>query len=364
MHYLFYLGHPAHFHLFKNVIRDLEGKGHQISITCKEKDILVDLLTGSGFAYSNLLPEGRNDTKIGIFSGMIKRDFRAFKLVRKYKPDLLVGTSVENSHLTRLLGIPSVNFNEDDAAVVPLYARFSYPWSSVILSPNVCDNGRWNYKTIKYSGYHELAYLHPNNFKPEKKIVMKYFNPQEKYFILRFAKLKAHHDFGAKGIDFSIAKKIIKILSRHGKVYITSEIKLDSELEQYRILINPLNIHHVLAFAGLYIGDSQTMAAEAGVLGTPFIRYNDFAGRIGYLDDLENNYNLGFSIKPGNEESLLTTVKELVSNDATKQIFAERRKKMLSEKIDVLKFMVWFLENYPESQKIIAVDPDFQQNFV
>lgn len=28
-----------------------------------------------------------------------------------------------------------------------------------------------------------------------------------------------------------------------------------------------------MAFASLYIGDSQTMAAEAGVLGVPFVRF-------------------------------------------------------------------------------------------
>ena len=44
------------------------------------------------------------------------------------------------------------------------------------------------------------------------------------------------------------------------------------------ININPLDIHHVMSFASIYIGDSQTMAAEAGVLGTPFIRFNDFVG--------------------------------------------------------------------------------------
>ena len=42
-----------------------------------------------------------------------------------------------------------------------------------------------------------------------------------------------------------------------------------------------------MAFASLYIGDSQTMAAEAGVLGVPFVRFNDFVGRIGYLRELE-----------------------------------------------------------------------------
>lgn len=55
-------------------------------------------------------------------------------------------------------------------------------------------------------------------------------------------------------------------------------------------------MHHVMAFASLYIGDSQTMAAEAGVLGVPFVRFSDFVGRIWYLRELEDKYELGYGI--------------------------------------------------------------------
>ena len=62
---------------------------------------------------------------------------------------------------------------------------------------------------------------------------------------------------------------------------------MEPQFEKYRIKINPLDMHHVMAFASLYIGDSQTMAAEAGVLGVPFVRFNDFVGRLSYLHELE-----------------------------------------------------------------------------
>ena len=99
-------------------------------------------------------------------------------------------------------------------------------------------------------------------------------------------------------------------------------------------------MHHVMAFASLYIGDSQTMAAEAGVLGIPFIRYNDFAGRIGYLKDIEENYGLGFGIKPGNQEILLGKVNELLNTKDIKTLWEAKRKKMLGDKIDVSDFFV------------------------
>jgi hypothetical protein len=36
---------------------------------------------------------------------------------------------------------------------------------------------------------------------------------------------------------------------------------------------------------------------------------------------------------------------------------------MLSEKIDVTAFFTWFIENYPESQRIMQENPDYQRHF-
>ena len=96
---------------------------------------------------------------------------------------------------------------------------------------------------------------------------------------MRFVSLTAHHDAGIKGINTSIAKKIIELLEPYGDIYITSERPLESDFEKYRLAINPLDIHHIMSFSNMLIGDSQTMAAEAGVLGVPYIRFNDFLFR-------------------------------------------------------------------------------------
>ena len=251
-------------------------------------------------------------------------------------------------------------------------------------------------KSAKYPSYHELASLHPNHFTPDPKIVEAYgINTSKPYFVMRFASLNAHHDSGIKGINTEIAERLISILEnadvneslrsmsrdkslneshalndrKKPRIYITSERPLEPQFEKYRIKINPLDMHHVMAFASLYIGDSQTMAAEAGVLGVPFVRFNDFVGRIGYLRELEDVYKLGYGIhatplttdspirrndgspQPSGVEALYERVEQLVSMpvDERKATFAERKEKMLSEKIDCAKFLTWFLENYPAS---------------
>jgi uncharacterized protein len=363
MKFLFHLGHPAHFHLFINVIRQLKSKGHECAILTKKKDILEELLQKSGIPYFSLLPRGRNDSKAGIAIGMIKTDVRLLRFAIKFKPDVMIGTSFAISHVGKLLAIPSINVNEDDIDIVPLYAKMSYPWASCILAPAATKLGKWKDKSVLYNGYHELAYLHPANFEASKTVVEKYFDPGERYFIMRFARLTAHHDKGITGINARIAAKIISILEPSGKVYITSERELEPEFEQYRMRINPLDIHHVMAFSSMYVGDSQTMAAEAGVLGVPFVRFNDFVGRIGYLAELEDTYRLGFGIKTTEEESLYSTIQSLLDMPNLKEEWQVRRQKMLSEKIDVAAFMSWFIENYPESVKTMKEDHDYQLRF-
>ena len=253
---------------------------------------------------------------------------------------------MENSWIGPLRHIPVINIGEDDAAVVPSYAWLAYPGVSVILCPRSCDCGRWNHKAVKYPGYQELGYLHPDNFTPDKEVVRKYFDPDISYFIMRFSGLNAHHDVGIRGIDNRIARRLIEMMKPFGRVFVTSERPLDADLEQYRISINPLDIHHVMAFADLYLGDSQTMAAEAGVLGVPFVRFNDFVGRIGYLAELEDKYGLGYGIKPDQEDKLYETAERLLVMPDRRAVFQGRRQQMLSEKINFADFLTQFIENY------------------
>ena len=139
-----------------------------------------------------------------------------------------------------------------------------------------------------------------------------------------------------------------------------------------------------MVFASLYIGDSQTMAAEADVLGVPFVRFNDFVGRIGYLRELEDVYELGYgihatplasdspirradgSVQPSGVEELYKRVEQLVAmpSDQRRKLWSERRKQMLSDKIDCAKFLTYFIENYPQSvDSVRMADKSFWEKF-
>ena len=371
MNILVQLSHPAHFHLYKNAIKNWQEHRNNVYVLIKTKDILEELLQNSKIPYYNILPVAHRKSKLGILWDMFVRDWKILCFSHKYKIDLLTGSTPEVAHVSKFLGLYSVNTGEDDMAVVPAFAKATGPFMQTLLSPIVCDNTPLEKRSVHYPSYHELAYLHPNHFTADKTIVDNYgIDTSKPYFILRFASLNAHHDDGIRGINTVIAQRLIDILSPHGQIYITSERELEPQFEPYRIRINPLDMHHVMAFASLYIGDSQTMAAEAGVLGTPFVRFNDFVGRIGYLRELEDVYQLGYgihatplsedstirradgSLQPSGTQALYDAVETLVAipTEERRALYAERREKMLSEKIDYAKFLTWFIENYPDSQ--------------
>ena len=105
------------------------------------------------------------------------------------------------------------------------------------------------------------------------------------------------------------------------------------------------------------------MAVEAAMLGTPSLRFNDFAGKIGVLEELEHKYELTFAIPPSDPQRLYDKVDALLSISDLRDTFQQRRQKMLSEKIDVAAFFTWFIENYPESRKVMKENPDYQWRF-
>jgi predicted glycosyltransferase len=344
MNLLVYLGHPAHFHLFKEAIKTLRKKNHAVTIVIKSKDVLETLLQEAGMEYINLSSGPRKDGRFNIAKSFIHRLSQLSGIAKKMHADLLVGSAAELALVGKLHHIPSYIFFEDDFEIAPSFAYIAGPLATKLICPQCCSAWKWSRKKTGYESYHELAYLHPNHFIPDRKKVEKIFKLDEKNFILRFAQLNAYHDEGKSGITTDIASQLIERLSVHGNVFITSERPLEPQFEKYRICINPMEMHDALAFADMYIGDSQTMTAEAAVLGTPALRFNDFVGRLNYLEELEHSYGLTYGIKTSEPGKLFTILDDLLNRSDLKKEWEGRKAKMLREKIDLSLFMISLLE--------------------
>jgi predicted glycosyltransferase len=335
---------------------------HHIFVYIKSKDILENLLILDGIDYTNININRGGNNYFHLISRVFFKNLKLFKDMKRNNIDILISAASDSSQSSFLLGIPSIILNDDDANVIRKSAIFGWPFSSVILAPKSCEMGYWHRKTIFYNGYQKLAYLHPKYFQTDQNIVNRYGLLGETFFIIRSVSLTAHHDKNIRGLNSKLVDKLIKILSPHGKVFISSEKELPPHLQPYKLIINPLDIHHIISFASLLVGDSQSMSHEAALLGTPSIRYNDFVGKIGVLEELEHTHGLALGISPNNPERLLQKTKEIaLSNDKT--VFKKRATKVIQSMIDLPLFISWFIDNFPVSKSIVTKNPDILNEF-
>lgn len=364
MKVLFMISHPAHFHMFRYTIENLQNDGHSVVSVIRPKDVLEQLCTNAGLPFYKVKDRPKKWGMFGLGLFLVEKVFEVWRIARKEKPDMLVGSDGVLAIVGKLIRKPSFECYEDDAEAIALYAKMFFPFYTGLVCPECCSAGKWADKKTGYQSYHELGYLHPHQFTPDPAKVSQYgIDPTQPYTLIRFAQLTAHHDVGIKGINTAVAERVLEMVRPYGPVYITSERPLEPQFEPFRIHIDPLDMHHVMAFATLFVGDSQTMAAEAGVLGTPFVRLNDFAGRLSYLNELEQQYHLGFGHKTDDVEGFYASIRHWLAMPDRKAVCAERRDRMLSEKIDYARFLTWFIESYPDSARIMREDPGYQWRF-
>lgn len=337
MRLLFDLGHPAHVHLFRNLIKKVASEGGGVLAATRDKDVTVDLCKGYSIP-QQVLSRAYSGNIIAGFREFFQRTAKLLRIAHRFKPDALLGTSMSIGLVGRMINRPSFVFGEDDAHIVPMFAYFAYPTCSYVVTPDCLSHENYGAKHLMYPGYHELAYLHPDHFTPDPSVPLSIgLDIDKPYFILRFVSLKAHHDIRAGGLPFDTARKLVDILSDRGRVLITTEGQLHDKFKQYQFPLPPEKLHDVLAFASMYVGDSQTVTVETSVLGIPSMRCNTFVGRITCLEELEKKYGLTKGFLPSEADMLIAATQEWLADlENVKRQMQTRRTKMLEEKINLV----------------------------
>jgi uncharacterized protein len=360
---LVYFGHPAQYLFMREAMKILQKNGSKVKIVIKTKDVLEDLVKSDGFEYTNILQNKRGNSKLSIILSLLRRNIKLIPIILNFRPDLMISTDATIAQLGKLFRIQRITITEDDYDIIKPLANVSYPITNYILCPEVCSVGRFEAKKIGYKGYMKLAYLHPNVFKYKSSIFESYSLPN-KYALIRLAQLTAFHDKGIKGISNSFLDELISQLSNKNITpIISSEYNLGEKYDKYILSINPKDIHHILKKASILICDSQSMSVEAAMLGTPSLRYSSFAGKISVLEELENKYQLTYGFNIGKNKNLIDKLNEILNIANFEEEFEKRKEIMLSDKINVTKFLVWLIEFYPKSAKELKQDSSIQNKF-
>jgi len=337
------INHPAHVHYFKNFIWEMEKRGHEILVTASEKDISYTLLDHYGLSYVKIGNYGRSLIQKSVNIPLL--DLKMYQAVKSFKPDIFVGFgSIRAAHVARILGKPYVALDDTE------HARWGHmlyvPFADAILTP-ACFRKSFGDKQVRFNGYAELQYLHPNRFTPDPAVLAELDLTSEDIFIVvRLVAWEASHDVGQHGIKDSI--QLVKALERYGRVLITSESALPPGLENYRIRVSPEKLHDLLYYATLYVGEGGTTASEAALLGTHAIHISTTAKHCGVFDDL-NRYGLLWTSE--NDEETLSIASELLETPGIREIGKHKRTDLIGEKIDVTEFVIGIIEQYSDSNK-------------
>ncbi len=331
--------HPAHVHFFRNFREEMIDSDHEIIITARQKDVALDLLDEYGITYQALSKQGRG---VMLAVELLQRTWRLLEVVRAQKPDVMVGIMGPSITLVgRLTGTPAVVFYDTEFARQTNW--FTYPLAHSVCTPD-CYQGRVRGNHVTYAGYHELAYLHPRRFEPDPAKVRAFgLDAEEPYSLLRFVSWEAVHDVNEKGLTLSQKRALIEELSSHGRVLISSEKNLPNEFESLQLRGPVSDIHHVLAHAEMIVGESATMASEAAVLGVPAV-FIATTGR-GYTDDQQERYGLVDYFTEDRFDEAMTAIKARFAAGSPRALSVAARKQLLTEKIDVTRWMVDYIRN-------------------
>jgi len=355
---IFIIWTQAHYHFFKNAIKELSEKNEIIILarSCKN----IERLFQQGELKYEIVAAQYDNLFLKVL-GYVKSIFKIFLKILRIRPKLIIGVGSTGGALASFfLRIPSIMYEDDE---ITTYQQITYvPFVDHIIVPEKFRRC-FGKKEIRLWGYKELAYLHPNRFLPNKTILVQYgLSVGDTYTIIRLNPWNAYHDTGQKGISIRYLKDLVSTFSQYGKVLLSTEKVLPKEYSTL-LIRNPSHIHHLLYYASLLFSDSQTMSTEGAILGVPVIRFNSFVGKndMSNFIELEEDYGLIFNIK----DAQLAKKKaiELLQQKDVKSIWNNKKKLLYRNKIDVTGFLIWLIENYPQSVRKLQKNPDYQLKF-
>lgn len=241
------IGHPAHVHLFRFFAVRMTDKGHDILFTYRDKEFEKYLLAKFGFRFESL---GKHySSSVGKIFGLMTSFLRMCSVAHKFKPDLFLSHgSVIAAQASWIKRKPHIALEDTgNKEQVRLY----FPFTTAVLT-SVSFQNNYGPKQIRYNGFHEMAYLHPNYFTVDQNFKKQLgLERHEKLIIVRFISWHATHERGINGLSDIQKTDLVNELSKYGRVFISSENEIPKNLTSFRYPLTPDTIHQALANANL-----------------------------------------------------------------------------------------------------------------
>ena len=316
--------HAGHVHFFKHAIDELTERGHDVRVLARDNEASVELLEACDIEYEVLA--GESDSLFSLAATQGVYEARLLRYALSFEPDVMTAIGgVAVSHVAPLVGARSVVFYDTEHATI--IRRLAFPFADTICTPD-CFRDDVGDTQVRYPSYHELAYLHPDDFQPDETIRDDIgVGPDETVVLVRLGDWGSSHDMGASGIDDPV--ELVEQLEADGaEVLLSAEGDLPDGLESRGFSIDPGRFHDLLGAIDLYVGEGGTTAAECAALGTPAVYVSDLT--LGYLDELEREFALVRNCAGDGTAPAVEAAVEFLDQPAEE--LQRRRTRLLTEK--------------------------------
>lgn len=264
---------PAHVHLYRHAVTQLLDRGHDVLVLGRDDGCALTLLEYFDLPYRSYGQHRSHRTPISFCRSLLDQFVTIGRLARAFDPDIVFGRGPYAAAAGSVARAPVALVLDDEPTAVN--HTISRPFADCIISPAATRRDLGT-KHLTFDGFTECAYLHPAVYEPDPSIRSALpVEKEEPFALVRFNAHEALHDSGLRGFTESQRIDLLEHLCERGTVLVSDEgTNLPLEATAARPFdVHPARIHDALAAANLFVSDTGTMAVEAGLLGTPSIRY-------------------------------------------------------------------------------------------
>ena len=306
--------HYPHVNFYKHAIKILIEKNVDVHVILRPRGKLVSIFQKECPNVPFVLIGQHRKTIYGKMFDLVERDIAFLKYLRKTEFNAGTGFgSINIAHTTRFFGKPAIIFGDDIEYKLVYYLIKPFATKLVMSSSAHGKN------LLKYNGFKELAYLHPNHFKPDKKALEPYDLNQYEYVFIREV---SSASLNYRKMEMGKLSKILNYLKEKDlKIVLSIEDKSLINLfkDHCIILKEPVeDIHSLLHFAAFTVSSGDSIARESCLVGTPAIY-------TGGRDMAINNELIKRSsmFKVEDEKGIKNTIEYIINSDIKKEVEAK-----------------------------------------
>jgi predicted glycosyltransferase len=334
------IGHPAHVHYFKNLIKKFNNNQGDVFVIARNKTIIHELLDKYNISFVSR--GAGSNSWIGKLLYLFWGNILVFYYTLKFRPNILLSHSGVYTAMASVL--PNIYIlTTEDTDNAWLSHLMSKTFSTKILTPAVLSKN-FGRKQERFKSFMELAYLNSDVFEKDENVLKKYNIPQdEKFAVIRFIDWNAHHDSNLKRLSNHDKKRIVEEVSKECRVILSFEENIPNDFYEYMHKIAPEDMHQILSFATLYLGEGATTASEAAILGTPAIFISGSCPCT--IREQQNKYKLLYQSL--DKEDIINTVKCILKTNG--EVFERRKEKLHSENLNTADYLYNYIVSIYEN---------------